>query len=52
MARSKGFESDPIEELLVIEICAGSDRLTKTCQKLGMRGLAVDKSQSEAVAMT
>eukprot|EP00435_Cladocopium_sp_Y103_P065553 s1396_g27.t1 len=33
-----------IEDLLVIEICAGSARLTKTCRKLGMRGLAVDKT--------
>ena len=33
-----------IDELLVIEICAGSARLTKTCRKLGLRGLAVDNS--------
>ena len=32
-----------MEELLVIEICAGSARLTKTCRKLGLRGIAVDK---------
>ena len=32
-----------MEELLVIEVCAGSARLTKTCRKLGLRGLAVDK---------
>ena len=37
------FAGVSIEELLVIEICAGSARLTKTCRKLGLRGLAVDK---------
>ena len=37
------FAGVPIEELLVIEICAGSARLTKTCRKLGFRGIAVDK---------
>ena len=37
-----------IDELLVIEICAGSARLTKTCRKLGLRGLAVDKSSDRS----
>ena len=32
-----------MEELLVIEVCAGSARLTKTCRKLGLRGIAVVK---------
>eukprot|EP00435_Cladocopium_sp_Y103_P066264 s14_g28.t1 len=38
------FAGVAIDELLVIEICAGSARLTKTCRKLGLRGLAVDKT--------
>ena len=29
--------------VVVINICAGSARLTKTCRKLGLRGLASDK---------
>ena len=37
------FSGVSMEELLVIEVCAGSARLTKTCRKLGLRGLAVDK---------
>eukprot|EP00435_Cladocopium_sp_Y103_P017720 s5862_g4.t1 len=41
---SPKFAGVAIEDLLVIEICAGSARLTKTCRKLGLRGLAVDKT--------
>ena len=37
------FSGVSMEELLVIEVYAGSARLTKTCRKLGLRGLAVDK---------
>ena len=37
------FAGVAIDELLVIEVCAGSARLTKTCRKLGLRGLAIDK---------
>ena len=42
------FAGVAIDELLVIEICAGSARLTKTCRKLGIRGLAVDKITSRS----
>ena len=38
------FSGVALEELLVIEVCAGSARLTKTCRKLGLRSLAIDKS--------
>ena len=37
-----------IEELLVVEICAGSARLTKTCRQLGLRGLAVDRTKDRS----
>lgn len=38
------FAGATVEELLVIEVCAGSARLTKTCRKFGLRDLAMDKS--------
>ena len=41
---SHRFTNVALEELLVIEVCAGSARLTKTCRKLGLRELAIDKS--------
>ena len=41
---SNRFSGVTLDELLVIEVCAGSARLTKTCRKSGLRGLAVDKS--------
>ena len=34
-----------LQDLLVVEICAGSARLTKTVRKRGLRGLAIDKSK-------
>ena len=34
------------QDLLVIEICAGTARLTKTVRARGIRGLAVDKSKN------
>ena len=34
-----------LQDLLVVEICAGSARLTKTARKQGLRGLAIDKSK-------
>ena len=45
---SNRFASVAIDELLVIEVCAGSARLTKTCRKLGLRGLAIDKITSRS----
>ena len=33
-----------MDELLIIEVCAASARLTKTGRKHGLRGLAIDKS--------
>ena len=37
-----------LDELLVVEICAGSARLTKTCRKMGLRGLAVDHTKDRS----
>ena len=42
------FSEFSIDELLVVEICAGSARLTKTCRKIGLRGLAVDRSKERS----
>ena len=36
------------QDLLVIEICAGTARLTKTVRARGIRGLAVDKSKNRS----
>ena len=44
-AKIDRFAGVSIDELLVIEVCAGSARLTKICRKLGIRGLAIDKIQ-------
>ena len=39
------FSGLELQDLLVVEICAGSARLTKTARKRGLRGLAIDKSK-------
>ena len=43
---SYNFSGMGSQDLLVIEICAGTARLTKTVRARGIRGLAVDKSKS------
>ena len=40
------FSGLGLQDLLVVEICAGSARLTKTVRAKGMRGLAIDKTKS------
>ena len=40
------FSGLDLQDLLVVEICAGTARLTKTVRAKGIRGLAVDKSKS------
>ena len=40
------FSGLELQDLLVVEICAGTARLTKTVRARGIRGLAVDKSKS------
>ena len=40
------FSGLELQDLLVLEICAGTARLTKTVRAKGMRGLAIDKSKS------
>ena len=42
------FSDFSIDELLVVEICAGSARLTKTCRRLSLRGLAIDRSKERS----
>ena len=42
---SYNFSGLDLRDLLVIEVCAGPARLTKTVRKRGLRGLAVDKSK-------
>ena len=36
------FSGMELQDLLVVEICAGTARLTKTVRKRGLRGLAID----------
>ena len=38
---SSRFTDVVLDELLVTEVCAGSTRLTKTCRKFELRGLAI-----------
>ena len=40
------FSGAHLDEMLVIEICAGSARLSKTCRKIGLRAMAIDKITS------
>ena len=40
------FSDLGLHDLLVVEICAGSARLTKTVRAKGIRGLAIDKTKS------
>ena len=42
------FSNISIDELLCVEVCAGSARLTKTCRQMGLRGLAVDRSKERS----
>ena len=42
------FAGRSINDLLVMEIFAGSARLTKACRGLGMRAVAVDKTQDRS----
>eukprot|EP00435_Cladocopium_sp_Y103_P065100 s379_g27.t1 len=42
------FSGLGLEEMLVVEICAGSARLTKTVRARGIRGLAVDKTKDRS----
>ena len=43
---SYNFSSMALHDLLIVEICAGTARLTKTARQKGFRGLAIDKSKS------
>ena len=45
---SYNFSGMDLQDLLVVEICAGSARLTKTVRSRGMRGLAVDKTKGRS----
>ena len=45
---SDNFSGMDLQDVLVVEICAGSARLTKTVQSKGMRGLAVDKTKGRS----
>ena len=42
------FSDLELQDLLVVEICAGSARLTKTVRSKGMRGLAIDKTKNRS----
>ena len=42
------FSGLELQDLLVVEICAGSARLTKTVRSKGMRGLAIDKTKNRS----
>ena len=45
---SDNFSGMDLQDVLVVEICAGRARLTKTVRSKGMRGLAVDKSKGRS----
>ena len=45
---SYNFSGMDLQDVLVVEICAGSARLTKTVRSKGMRGLAVDKTKGRS----
>ena len=47
-SQGRTFSHLLLEDVLLLEICAGSARLTKTARKFGLRGLAVDKSKSRS----
>jgi hypothetical protein len=42
------FSALELQELLVVEVCAGTARLTKTVRARGIRGLAIDKSRDRS----
>ena len=45
--KSYQFSGLELQDLLVVEVCAGTARLTKTVRARGIRGLAVGKSKSK-----
>ena len=42
------FNGVSIEDLVVLEICAGSERLTKAARAKGFKGIAVDHSSERS----
>ena len=42
------FAGRALESVLMVELFAGSGRLTKACQQAGFRGVAVDKTEQRA----
>ena len=42
------FHNTNIEDILIVEICAGSARLTKTARAMGFKGVAVDHSSKRS----
>ena len=42
------FHNTNIEDIIIVEICAGSARLTKTARAMGFKGVAVDHSSKRS----
>ena len=47
-SKGRSFSHLLLEDVLLLEICAGSARLTKTARKFGLRGLAIDKTKARS----
>ena len=47
-SQGRAFSHLLLEDVLLLEICAGSARLTKTARKFGLRGLAIDKTKARS----
>ena len=49
VSSAKGkFHKMNIEDIIIVEICAGSARLTKTARSMGFKGVAVDHSSKRS----
>ena len=49
VSSAKGkFHKTNIEDIIIVEICAGSARLTKTARSMGFKGVAVDHSSKRS----
>ena len=42
------FHNTNIEDIIIVEICAGSARLTKTARAMGFKGVAIDHSSKRS----
>ena len=46
--QEKKFHNVSLEDIIILEVCAGSARLTKTARGMGFKGVAIDHSDKQS----